>query len=160
MGLQAGACADQPDSSPRSAANATAWARFSAPSLLKIAVTWNLTVRSEIESVRQSAGWTTRRRPGAARRAHERSGVLFARALREPVHELGRDPRPQIGLARVDLPDRLRDLGGRRSFEQVAARAARIAENIVIRIVGREDDDAPALVGETLDAVDSARRAA
>src|SRR5207247_4692251 len=65
---------------PRSAARATAWARFSAPSLVKMAVTWNFTVRSEIESA--SAIWRLER-PAATKRNTPRS-----RALSRPVRRL------------------------------------------------------------------------
>ena len=110
---------------PRSAASATACARLSAPSLLKMAVTWNLTVRSEIESVSRdlAVGLTGGDQAQHAALASAQQTGAAAR-LGHALHELRGDPRAEVRLAGVNLPNRLRDLRRRRSLQQVAPRPA------------------------------------
>jgi hypothetical protein len=55
----------------------------------------------------------------------------------------------------VDLPDRLRDVRRRRSFQEIASRAAaNRTEHVIVRVVGGEDDDLAFRAGEGGDAVD------
>ena len=57
----------------------------------------------------------------------------------------------------MDLPDRPPDLGGRRSFQQVASCASLYRpKHIVVRIIGSEHDDAAVLAREARDAVGGA----
>ena len=116
---------------------ATACARLSAPSLLKIAVTWNLTVRSEIESVSRDlaiglAGGDQAQH--AALAGAQQAGA--AARLRHALHELRGDARAEVRLAGVHLSNRLRDLRRRRSLQQVASRpAANRAKHVIVRVV-------------------------
>jgi S-adenosylmethionine:tRNA ribosyltransferase-isomerase len=80
-----------------------------------------------------------------------------AARLRHALDELRGDPRAEVRLPRVNLSNGRGDLRRRRSLQQVASRAAaNRAKDIVIGIVGREDDNAAVSACEARDAVDLA----
>ena len=126
---------------------------------MKIAVTWNLTVRSEMPRASRDllVG-----QPGRDQTQHAALARREQAAGAAPLGDVPTSLAAMRGL-RYDAPAwtwriASRDLGRGRAFEQVAARAAADrAQDVVVGIVGGEDQDASAVARERGDAIDRVR---
>ena len=126
----------------------TASVRLPAPSLPKIELTWNLTVRSLMTSWAAISLFCKPRAINcktSCSRGESASTGLAVLALADVAQQLGHDNRLQERPARVDDANRLEQFFARRALEQIALRARlHRAENPLVGVERREDDHADA----------------